>query len=364
MLSKRLDVVPPATRDAARLTFVLWLAVYIVLGPVTWLAGQVVGLAELLSIPSAFATSFLFAFLLYFGIRRVAGQQLWIAVPALASALTLTAILQLAGDYGGQYLLHASFLQHRMPDTSPQALLMIGGMYWILDACNLALLWVASAARKIRLDQVELAETRAAQLEAQLNMLRMQLNPHFMSNSLNAISGLIADLRAEEARRMTDKLAEFLRCSSSIEGVETSLGDELDLIDAYLEVEAGRFGDRLTIDIVRDEDIEHARVPNFILQPVVENALKYGVHHSRGPAALRIFCSCANGVLTLSVENEAAEARPDNPEMMGDGVGLANIRARLALLFGDDACLETVSLPTGCRTTITLPSRPREAIYA
>ncbi|WP_106639874.1 sensor histidine kinase [Allosphingosinicella vermicomposti] len=357
MLTKRLRIVPPRTREAIRLTFVMWLAVYIILGPVTWLTGQVTGLAEFLSILTAFATSFLFALLLSFLIRRVSGQPVWLALPALAAAVTVVAIMQMAADYGGQYLLHISFVQHRMPDASPQAQLMVGSIYWVLDACNLALLWVSSAARKIRMDEVELAHARAAKLEAQLNMLRMQINPHFMCNSLNVVSGLIIAGRTAEAERMTGKLAEFLRVSSEIEGLETALGDELALILSYLEVETARFEDRLEIEIGHNDEIARALVPNFILQPLVENALKYGVQYSRGLAKVRIIGRRDGDRLILTVENEAEEAIGDVPETNGGGIGLANIRARLALIFGSDACLESEPLRNGYRATINLPFR-------
>ena len=349
-------MVPPKLGEAAQLTLVLWFVVAAIITPGALFSGQVNGIGEFLAIWTGFVTAFILGLLLYFGLRIAAGNPVWLALPLLVTLQTLTAMLQTAADYGGQHVLHMIFEGHRLPDQTPQTILVTAAFYWALDACNIALLWIAAAARKIRLHQVELAEARAASLEAQLNMLRMQVNPHFMGNSLNVISSLIIGGRLDEAQRMADKLAAFLRAATAIEGLETELGEELDMINAYLDVEAGRFGERLDVNVERDAALEPALVPTFILQPLVENALKYGVQRTAGPASLRIRTWRNGEKLALSVENEAESISPSVPPA-GTGIGLANVRSRLDLLFGDAARFDGEPLEKGYRATILIPCR-------
>lgn len=354
MLSSRLEIVLPKPKEAAQLTFVYWLAILLVYAPAVILTGQIQGAGEILHMILSFICVVLLAGLLYLCLRGMAGRRLWIAVPALLMTLTVTSALQTAVDYALQHLMHLFFSGHRIPDQSLQSILLVTFVNWLMCACNVALLWVSSTARRIRLREVELARSEAAALEAQLNMLRMQLNPHFMSNSLNVISSLILTNASDEAYRMTDRLAHFLRASMAIEGLEKELGDELEVIEAYCEVERARFGERVEIHIECDPAAERAIVPNFIFQPLVENALKYAVHRSHGRVQIRVAAHRVDDVLKVSVEDVAEEAPVKNVES-GSGVGLANVRSRLQLLFGNDAMLVTEPRESGFMATITLP---------
>lgn len=356
MLDTRLEIVLPKAREAAQLTFVYWLAILFVYAPAVILTGQIQGAGEIHHLVLSFICVVLLASLLYLGLKIAAGRPLWIAIPTLLGALTLTSALQTGVDYALQHLMHMLFSGHRIPDQSLQSILLVGFVNWLMCACNMALLWVSSAARRLRLREVELAKSEAAVLEAELNMLRMQLNPHFMSNSLNVISSLILTGAKEEACRMTDRLAHFLRASSQIEGLETALEDELELIEAYCDVERARFGERVKICIDCDPEIEGAAVPNFILQPLVENALKHGAYGHGGKAAVRIAARRNGDALVLSVANEAEMRSPLRAGSRG-GVGLENIRSRLRLLFGEEACLVTEDRENGFVASIRLPYR-------
>ncbi|QPQ56105.1 histidine kinase [Allosphingosinicella flava] len=359
MTSRKLDITPPKAREAAQLTVILWLVVVAVITPGNLLAGQVQSVPEFLNIIMGFASSVLLAGLLYAGLRAVAGKPLWLGIAVLALVVTATSTLQMLADFASQYFLHATFENHRLPEDTAQSRLVVTSFYWILCACNVALLWVSSAAHTIKMHEVELARSQAAALQAELNMLRMQLNPHFMSNSLNVIAALIQSGARDEAYRMTDRLSHFLRTSADVEGLETELIDELELIESYCEVERARFGERLDICIDHDAGAERALVPNFILQPLVENAMKYGVQSSAGLVSIRVEARLEGEELLLSVENEAEEGIV-RPKAQSGGVGLANVRSRLALLFGNDAMLSTEVLEKGFRAVIRLPYRAED----
>jgi len=187
-------------------------------------------------------------------------------------------------------------------------------------------------------------------------MLRMQLNPHFMCNSLNVISSLFLDGRGEEAQRMTDKLAGFLRAATAIEVGSNQVGDELELMESYLEVEGARFGERLNILVEYSDEVEEALMPAFLLQPLIENALKYGVQRKGGRVEVRVRAYRSEASLILSVEDEAEYSSLVHPGS-GGGVGLVNIRTRLELLFGREAELVTEQRERGYRATVRLPLR-------
>jgi two-component system LytT family sensor kinase len=228
----------------------------------------------------------------------------------------------------------------------------------------------ANAARAARAEaEAERAEAEADEAEAEADRaedaaeraeakaLRLQLDPHFLFNTLNSISCLVTLDRNAEANRMLDALGDFLRASlHSDPTADVTLDEEIDTIDAYLGIESIRFGDRLTIDIDIAPGLHDVAVPNFILQPLVENAVKHGVAATRGPATLTIAATRDGGALVLSVTNtrpaeaEAGEARP------GTGIGLANIRQRLAIRYDEGARLETGPVENGWRAEIWLPA--------
>ena len=195
----------------------------------------------------------------------------------------------------------------------------------------------------------------AAQLaEAKLSALRMQLNPHFLFNSLNAITVLVRDSRVEEASRMLELLSGVLRqVLQNHERKEVPLDEELQFIEKYLAIEQVRFSDRLRINWAIDPDLHSVLVPEFILQPLVENAIRHGVGKRSEDGLVEILAAAANGEVVLSV-------RDNGPgySAQSEGVGLTNTRARLATLFGDAAELEVIN-ENGTIAKIRLPLRRR-----
>jgi len=205
--------------------------------------------------------------------------------------------------------------------------------------------------------EAERAEDAAERAEAKA--LRLQLDPHFLFNTMNSISSLVTLGRNAEANRMLDALGDFLRASLNSDPTgDVTLDEEIDTIDAYLGIESIRFGDRLAIDIDIAPGLNDVAVPNFILQPLVENAVKHGVAATRGPASLTIAATRDGGALVLSVTNTRAPGAALGEARPGTGIGLANIRQRLEIRYDDAASLHTGPVENGWRAEIRLPAEP------
>lgn len=192
----------------------------------------------------------------------------------------------------------------------------------------------------------------AAQLEsqlarAQLRVLEMQVQPHFLFNALNGIGVLIRE-DPGRATRMLTRLSEFVRMALDRSGVqEISLREELTFVDRYLSIELLRFGDRLTVRQEVTDELLDALVPTMILQPLVENAIRHGVSKRRGPVTIQIEATRENGTLNLRVRDDGPGIQAVNVETIREGIGLTNTRARLHQLYGDAHTFELSSPPGG-----------------
>jgi LytS/YehU family sensor histidine kinase len=188
---------------------------------------------------------------------------------------------------------------------------------------------------------------------ARLEALRYQLNPHFLFNSLNAVSTLVTERRNEDATTMIARLADLLRATlDRPTGEMVTLGEEVDVVRRYLAIEQIRFGDRLRVDFEVDGDALPGRVPPLLLQPLVENAVRHAISLRAEGGRLSIRANRRNGRLRMIVED-------DGPGMKSEftpGVGLANTRDRLRLTYGDDHALALEpALPSGLRVAIDVP---------
>jgi sensor histidine kinase YesM len=204
-------------------------------------------------------------------------------------------------------------------------------------------------------------ELLASQLEAklaqtQLQVLKMQLHPHFLFNTLNAISALIHQ-DVDLADRVIAQLGDLLRTTlERANQQEVALKEEIDFIRPYLDIEKARLGSRLTVDVDIDPAVMDARVPNLLLQPLVENAIRHGIAPYPKPGRLSIAAGRDNGVLRLSV-SDSGPGLEGSPETL-KGIGLANTRARLEKLYGLEQRLDLSRGPDGgLRIDITLPFR-------
>jgi two-component sensor histidine kinase len=205
--------------------------------------------------------------------------------------------------------------------------------------------------RLYREQRVAAAQLEGRLIEARLESLRLQLHPHFLFNTLNAISAFV-EPDPERARRMIARLGELLR--RTLEGgttAELPLAEELDLLAPYLEIQRIRFGDRLSIELDIARDTAGALIPTLMLQPLVENAVEHGVTRTLDGARVRLKAERSGKRLRL----EIADNGP-GPGGTRDGVGLANTRARLAGLYGDAHRFELKASDTGGTVvTIELP---------
>ncbi len=216
-------------------------------------------------------------------------------------------------------------------------------LYWIILLLHHAYGYYA------RYQQNELKSIQLEKMlvETQLQALKMQLQPHFLFNSLNAIYMLV-ERDPKLARSTLRKLSELLRCTLDRVGLqEVRLGEELDFLSHYLEIEQVRFGERLKVTIAVPAGFEDARVPNMILQPIVENAFKHGINKIRGEATLEVSASRQNGILELRVYNNGCGISPRASGDERQGIGITNTRDRLERLYGPRQSFELTELPGG-----------------
>ncbi|KRB92946.1 hypothetical protein ASE26_28550 [Duganella sp. Root198D2] len=199
-----------------------------------------------------------------------------------------------------------------------------------------------------------LSQQRELLAQAQLAALRLQLEPHFIFNALNAVTGLIREKKDNEAIATIAALGDLLRrVTDRSERQLVALESEADFLRKYLEVQQVRFGERLHWQLDIPAAISGAQVPDLVLQPLVENAIKHGIAKRAKGGTLRVTAARAGEVLTLSVANDGpALAAP-----LRDGVGLSNTRQRLQALYGGQQSLQLRDSGQGVLATLTLPYR-------
>jgi LytS/YehU family sensor histidine kinase len=189
--------------------------------------------------------------------------------------------------------------------------------------------------------------------EAELYKLRQQLQPHFLFNSLNSINALIM-LRPKEAREMVLKLSDFLRGTLKREDQQwIATPDELQYLQWYLDIEKVRFGHRLSTEVTATEETNNLRIPPMLLQPVVENAIKYGLYDTIDAITITISAWMQDDLLFIRVQNPFDSSLQQ--QQTGAGFGLTSIRRRLYLLFARNDLLETTSKDNIYTTLIKVP---------
>lgn len=238
------------------------------------------------------------------------------------------------------------------------------GMGWrIYNATYWCLMFMAWAAVYLAIDYNREAvgqERRARELErlehdAQLAALRFQVDPHFLFNTLNSVSALVLEDRNVDAEEMIQKLAEFFRATLVTNPrQDVTLGEEIALQLTYLEIEKVRFPN-LSVDFDVHPDALDALVPSLLLQPLVENAVKFAVAGRRGPTRLGIVVpQPVGGTIRIEVWDDGNGKPPQ--QCKGTGTGLSNVRDRLKIRFGKEASLELCSrVPTGTNVRVTIP---------
>ena len=204
-----------------------------------------------------------------------------------------------------------------------------------------------------------IATLQAASLaqQAQLKMLRYQLNPHFLFNTLNAISTLILDNRNSTANNAVTGLSEFLRYTLDQDPMKkVTVAQELDALNLYLNIEKMRFGERLRLDFAIEDAASTVLVPSLLLQPLIENAIKYAVSPREQGGQIRIGAHVTGGMLQLEVADDGPGMVDATRLVNGRGVGIRNTRERLQVLYGARGIVAVNNTDPGLRVSLTFPA--------
>jgi len=215
---------------------------------------------------------------------------------------------------------------------------------------------VLESRERLAQQQTETARLNEQLSKAQLRALRQQIEPHFLFNTLNAVSGLVREGRNEAAVGMIVGLSDLLRrvlADSSRQQVP--LQEEMEFTQTYLDIQKVRFAERLQLSVDVPPDLWLAQVPSLILQPMVENAVKHGIAKRAQGGFIRIGASRMNGMLTLSVRNDGPSLSADW-EATASGIGIANVRTRLKSLYGEEFTLSLRNQDAGgVEALVSLP---------
>jgi two-component system LytT family sensor kinase len=236
---------------------------------------------------------------------------------------------------------------------------------WLFFYIGWSAFYIANQAQAAALGaQRRLADAESAAQAAQVRALRYQVNPHFLFNTLNSLSSLIMTGRTDRAEAMLLALSTFFRTSLSLDpSANVSLAEEIDLQRLYLDIEMARFPDRLKVEIDVPTELEKARLPALLLQPIVENAIKYGVSKSRKAVVIRIEARhLDNNRMVLEVSNRLKHGGKDELPAAtheGTGLGLANVCQRLEARWGSRAsCRYGPMTGGGFKVSLTMPQEP------
>lgn len=237
---------------------------------------------------------------------------------------------------------------------------------WLFFFAAWSAYYLASQAQAQALTaQRRVAEAETAAQSAQLQALRYQINPHFLFNTLNSLSSLVMTGRTDRAEAMLLALSTFFRSTLSLDpGADVTLAEEIDLQRLYLEIEKTRFPDRLHVEIEVPKELDQARLPALLLQPVVENAIKYGVSKSRKTVVIRIEAKRSpDGRMLLEILNRLKNGGKSGELAAthhGTGLGLLNVCQRLETRFGTRAsCRYGPTTDGGYKVSLTMPVETR-----
>ena len=232
--------------------------------------------------------------------------------------------------------------------------LVVRGLFsWLMISIITVVSWVWFYIREQQEIESRKVTTEKLAREAELSSLRQQLQPHFLFNSLNSISALII-LKPEEARKMIQQLSDFLRGTIRKDDQQyLSLEEEIKHLYLYLEIEKVRFGHRLKTEIDYQEASKKMKLPSLLLQPLVENAIKFGLYDTIGEITIRLEATAAENFLHIRIENpfdpETSQTKP------GTGFGLNSIQRRLYLLYGRNDLLATHQNSNTFTTELKIP---------
>jgi hypothetical protein len=295
---------------------------------------------------------------------RVLFHRLW-SKPLSVLATTMLVVCYVLGliwRWLQNYLYYDWVKNSWHPDGIMEYVGGVMGSFYIL-LCWSGLYFGIKYYQQLQEQTEQTLKATAAAHQAQLKMLRYQLNPHFLFNTLNAISTLILDGANATANKAVSRLSDFLRYTLDNDPMsQVTLGSELGAIDLYLEIEKVRFGDRLVIEKSIASPAERALVPSLILQPLIENAIKYAISPSEEGGTLRISAHVQLGALVMQLSDTGPGLGNGQSNHKSSGVGLKNTRERLQQLYGDaQAFTLAPNEPSGLTITINLPFEDDDA---
>ena len=213
--------------------------------------------------------------------------------------------------------------------------------------------------RRYKNEQVKAAQLESRLVESELTALKQQLQPHFLFNTMNTIAVLVRERRNDEAVSLLSKLSALLRVSlDSSRRQEVTLREEMEFVQRYIEIQKIRFADRLTVRTAITPAAFEARIPNLLLQPLVENAILHGVASKAGPGTVEVNGDVRDDVLHLEIRDDGPGFRPVTGAKPNEGIGLSTTRERLAKLYGHRGQLVVRTEPgRGTTVSIVLPRR-------
>ena len=210
--------------------------------------------------------------------------------------------------------------------------------------------------RKLAEQRAETLRLNAELAKAQLHALRCQLEPHFIFNALNCISGMVRENKTQGAVNMIGALGDVLRRLTKESDTKVPLKREMEFLEKYFEIQKLRFAERLNVVVEVPEELNAAEVPSLLLQPLVENAMKHGISQCARGGTVQVAAARESGELSLSVYNDGPPLSESWES--GGGVGLSNLKSRLNLIFGEQARLNVASDGiSGVRVSVILPYR-------
>jgi len=290
--------------------------------------------------------------------RRLWNRRLWDQAPA-TMILSVIATCYVTG-LALRIVINLSYKHFVDPEWHAQTLFeLFGGALsstYLLLCWSLLYVGFKFYESQRRQEEALLKAVTLAQ-EAQLKMLRYQLNPHFLFNTLNAISTLILDNQNRKANHAVTRLSDFLRYTLDQDPMKkVTLRQEIEALDLYLGTERLRFGERLRLEYAIEEPAFNALVPSLLLQPLLENSLEYAVSAREQGGLIRIEGRVREAVLELSVIDDGPGLREgESPPGERRGVGLRNTRERLAVLYGDNCRFSIINSRPGLRVEMALP---------
>ena len=228
-----------------------------------------------------------------------------------------------------------------------------GLLIWFMISLMSVIAWIWSYVQEQRAGEKREQDTLKLAREAELASLRQQLQPHFLFNSLNSISAL-AGSRPEEARRMIQQLSDFLRGTIKKDDQQlVTLQEELKHLQLYLDIEKVRFGHRLRTEIEKSDEALFLMMPSLLLQPLVENAIKFGLYDTIGEITIRIITAKQDNQLVIRIENPF-DPQTSQPKQ-GTGFGLNSVQRRLYLLYARNDLMTTHQIDTVFATEVKIP---------